>query len=87
MATIIYSSFPPIDDELSPQEEVLHNPIDLGGFKMSDSERECGDSSLDFASHHLSLATPTKERARRATMPEPMKPRAQDVLPSHLLQI
>ena len=39
--------------------------------------------SLDCAGyqhhHHLGPVTPTKERSRRATMPEPTKPRPQDV--------
>lgn len=66
------------------------NCVEIEEDSVVGDEREAEDEiatsefrSLDCAGfhhhHHLGPVTPTKERSRRATMPEPTKPRPQDV--------
>ena len=62
------------------------NVVDISESVVEDEEEE-EDTTAEFRSldcagyhHHLVVPiTPTKERSRRATMPEPSKPRPQDV--------
>lgn len=98
MASISYTSFPPVaDDPVSPslisldQLRMANNSYPVDGMKhveISESGVEDEDTTSEFGSldcagyHHLvAPATPTKERSRRATMPETTKPRPQDVFP------
>ena len=60
------------------------NPVDISESVVEDEEEDTTAEfrSLDCAGYHHHLVvpiTPTKERSRRATMPEPSKPRPQDV--------
>jgi hypothetical protein len=60
-------------------------PIDLNVVEISDVAVEDDDfiaglNPLDCAGYHLAMSTPTKERTRRATMPESMKQRPQGVI-------
>jgi hypothetical protein len=94
MASVIYTSFPPVVDESAcpvgiPLEhlsgrDISALPIDMHCLEISDTGAEDEDfatslSPLDCAGYHLAPTTPTKERSRRATMPEPSKHRPQDV--------
>jgi hypothetical protein len=62
-------------------------PIDLNVVDISEmaSEGDCANAMnhLDSIGFHLSHSTPTKERARRATMPDSMKPSLQEVPVPH----
>jgi hypothetical protein len=94
MASISYTSFPPVVDEspspvLIPLDHFSGRdtptlPVDLNCLEISDTAAEDEDfatslTPLDCAGYHLAPTTPTKERNRRATMPEPSKHRPQDV--------
>ena len=92
MASISYTSFPPVADEpASPSLISLEqlrmvdnsslvdgmNLVEISEFGVEDEETM---SEFSAGYHHLvTPVTPTKERSRRATMPETTKPRPQDV--------
>jgi hypothetical protein len=94
MASVTYTSFPPVIDEspspvLVPIDHLSGRDtptlsIDMHRLEISDTAAEDEDfatslTPLDCAGYHLAPITPTKERSRRATMPEPSKHRPQDV--------
>jgi hypothetical protein len=98
MATISYTSFShDSPDECSPsilfpleQLSIMEAsiPNDLSRVNSSTvptDENDCGTRliNLETSGFHLAPTTPTKERTRRATMPEPMTHRSLEV---HLLR-
>src|SRR5271169_2587975 len=88
---------PHFDDENSSTTSPTHNqlslmdapvPVDLNILNISEiaiAEDDCVNAMnhLDSVGFHLSPSTPTKERVRRATMPDSMKPNFQEVLVPH----
>lgn len=96
MATITYSSFPRFGDEsssptihppeqLSPTDAAIpidSNLVDISDLAAEDEDRVLGLNPLDCAKYHLAPSTPTKERTRRATMPDSMKLGVQGVPPN-----
>jgi len=78
------NSFPSVDDLL----EMSDSGVEEEETTITTTATTAEFRSLDCAGfrHLVAPVTPTKERNRRATMPEPAKPRPQDVsLPCPLL--
>lgn len=64
----------------------LKKVVNMSGTAFEDEHCETGLTHLDFARYNLAPSTPTKERNRRATMPDSMKCRPHEVL-SHSCHI
>ena len=93
MALISYTSFPPVDNDPESQNLISLEQLqladnstfvddDMKPVEIEDEGVEEDEITSDGCHHHLvAPVTPTKERSRRATMPEITKPRPQDVSP------
>ena len=56
------------------------NLVDISDLAGEDEDCMAGLTHLDCSGYHLAPSTPTKERTRRATMPESMNYRPHEVL-------